>query len=68
LNEAASIEEVKDAYRRLALKYNPNNDGCKTEAKNIAEIPKPTRKLSKAKNKQANNMVSAASLMNLRKR
>jgi len=30
----------------------PKNHGCKTEAKKIADIPKLTRKLSKAKNKQ----------------
>ena len=54
LNEAASIEEVKDAYRRLALKYHPKNDGSEAAAEKFAQVAKAYENiLESAKNKQA---------------
>jgi len=36
LEENASMEQVKDAYRKLALKYHPKNDASEEAATKFA--------------------------------
>lgn len=40
LEEDASMEQVKDAYRKLALKYHPKNDASEEAATKFAEVGK----------------------------
>lgn len=40
VNNDASLEEVKDAYRNLAIKYHPKNDSSPEAAVKFSEIAK----------------------------
>ena len=40
LKSDASLEQVKEAYRKLAIKYHPKNDSSPEAASKFAEIGK----------------------------
>lgn len=53
ISNDASVEEVKDAYRNLAIKYHPKNDSSPEAATKFAEVAKAYEAIMEAENSKS---------------